>query len=214
MTDFGRKAGLGDMLKSVYDPNADGVIAVAQTEADMKKSVYDTDDDGKVDALDEHAGSHEDAGSDEIEVTGLVGATPLAMLADATPGRVFRASALLIKNGTSAATLKCTLVNLFNGDVISETDNIAKDATTGNFNLSADGSILTILATGLSGNVLHALGFLGLNASATTILLTITASANNIRTVHMAINTEAYLDLTTLVDTGNVYSYITYITDA
>lgn len=30
-----------DMEKGVYDPNLDGVIALAQTEADMKQSVYD-----------------------------------------------------------------------------------------------------------------------------------------------------------------------------
>ena len=31
MTDFGRR--FGDMFKSVYDPNKDGIIALAQTEA-------------------------------------------------------------------------------------------------------------------------------------------------------------------------------------
>jgi len=38
------------MTKAVYDPNLDGVIALAETEAkigDMEKSVYDADDDGK-----------------------------------------------------------------------------------------------------------------------------------------------------------------------
>lgn len=44
--------GAGDMSKTTYDPNDDGVIAVAQTEADMKKTVYDTDDDGKVENSD------------------------------------------------------------------------------------------------------------------------------------------------------------------
>lgn len=39
----------GDMKKSDYDPNKDGVIAFAETEADMKKAVYDTDGDGKAD---------------------------------------------------------------------------------------------------------------------------------------------------------------------
>ena len=42
------RGGSGDMLKSVYDSNLDGVIAVAETEADMKKSVYDGDDDGVI----------------------------------------------------------------------------------------------------------------------------------------------------------------------
>jgi len=73
VTDFGRRIGVGDMLKSAYDPNEDGIIAVGQTEADMKKSVYDTDDDGKVNDVEAHASSHQDAGTDEIDATALVG---------------------------------------------------------------------------------------------------------------------------------------------
>jgi len=43
MTDFGRKA--GDMYKLVYDPNADGVIAKAQTEAQpLNVQSYATDE--------------------------------------------------------------------------------------------------------------------------------------------------------------------------
>lgn len=61
------------MLKSVYDSDEDGVIAVPQTEADMTKAVYDTDNDGKVDAIDEHASTHQDGQTDEINVTGLTG---------------------------------------------------------------------------------------------------------------------------------------------
>lgn len=46
MTDFGRR--FGDMFKSTYDSNEDGVIAVAQTEADMKLSTYDPNEDGVI----------------------------------------------------------------------------------------------------------------------------------------------------------------------
>lgn len=52
MTDFGRRAGLGDMTKAVYDADEDGVV----------------------DAAPAHKTSHEDGGSDEIDLTGLVGA--------------------------------------------------------------------------------------------------------------------------------------------
>jgi len=51
MTDFGRRAGPGDMLKSVYD----------------------TDDDGYVDGLKDHKELHEDAGDEEILLTNLFG---------------------------------------------------------------------------------------------------------------------------------------------
>ncbi|RLJ01551.1 MAG: hypothetical protein DRP08_05375 [Candidatus Aenigmatarchaeota archaeon] len=48
----------GIMRKVTYDPDNDGVIAVAQTEADMKKSVYDPNEDGVFDAYNvlEHGG--------------------------------------------------------------------------------------------------------------------------------------------------------------
>lgn len=51
MTDFGRRAGTGDMLKSVYDTNDDGVVDQAPA----------------------HKATHQDAGSDEIILTDLTG---------------------------------------------------------------------------------------------------------------------------------------------
>jgi hypothetical protein len=38
--------GKGDMKKSTYDPDDDGILTVANTVADMEKSTYDTDEDG------------------------------------------------------------------------------------------------------------------------------------------------------------------------
>lgn len=45
---MGVKAELRGMTKGVYDPNNDGVIDAAQTEADMKKAVYDPDTDNEI----------------------------------------------------------------------------------------------------------------------------------------------------------------------
>ena len=42
------RGGSGDMLKTTYDPDLDGVVALAQTEADMTKAVYDSDENGKI----------------------------------------------------------------------------------------------------------------------------------------------------------------------
>lgn len=42
------RGGSGDMKKSTYDPNLDGVIDVAETEADMTKAVFDPDADNKI----------------------------------------------------------------------------------------------------------------------------------------------------------------------
>ena len=46
---FSVARGEGDMKKDDYDPNKDGIIALAQTEADMTKAVYDSDEDSKID---------------------------------------------------------------------------------------------------------------------------------------------------------------------
>lgn len=73
MTDFGRRAGQGDMLKSVYDPNEDGVIALAQTEADMTKAAYDPVINALIALAAAHKTQHQSGGSDEIDVTGLTG---------------------------------------------------------------------------------------------------------------------------------------------
>ena len=74
MTDFGRRAGVGDMLKSVYDPDLDGVIAVAQTKADMEKADYDPALAAIAALQADHDTQHEDGGTDEIDLTGLSGA--------------------------------------------------------------------------------------------------------------------------------------------
>ena len=214
MTDFGRRTGTGDMLKSIYDADEDGVIAVAQTEADMTKAVYDTDDDGYVDGLADHAELHEDAGDEEIDVTGLVGTTPLAILGDATAGRALRIIDFTVDNGSNASTLKCTVTNHFNGDAIAETDNIAKDATTGHFTLDAAGQRLTIEVAGLSGNVIAATGFIVRNKSGTAHTAHLHRTGNDIYILLRGIDSGSAADWTVPVDTGAIYLQITYITDA
>lgn len=76
-----------------------------------------------------------------------------AILGDA-PGRVMRIVELKIEDGTNANTIKCTVTSVWNGDIIAETDNIVKDGTTGNFDLSSSGKALTIINAGLTGNAL------------------------------------------------------------
>ncbi len=73
MTDFGRRVGQGDMLKATYDPNDDGVIAVAQTEADMTKAVYDAIIAAINALLAAHKTQHQTGGTDEVDATALVG---------------------------------------------------------------------------------------------------------------------------------------------
>ena len=73
MTDFGRRLGLGDMSKATYDPNDDGVIALAQTQADMIKAVYDPIVAALQALAAAHKTQHQTGGTDEIDCTGLVG---------------------------------------------------------------------------------------------------------------------------------------------
>ena len=133
---------------------------------------------------------------------------------DGTAGRVLRKVQLQIEDGTNANTLSCELDNRWNGDDIAATDNIAKNATTGNFTLSADGKSLTVEAAGLSGNVLTAIGFCRSNASAVSLDWDVRASGNDIIISGRQNGTAAAQDLTSLVDTGAMYLEIRYMTDA
>ena len=73
MTDFGRRSGVGDMLKSVYDANDDGVV----DEVPAHKISHQDAGSDEVSlaglAIDAHAPSHEDDGVDEVDATGLAG---------------------------------------------------------------------------------------------------------------------------------------------
>lgn len=133
---------------------------------------------------------------------------------DGTAGRKLRSMLLLILNGTNPATLKCRTIAYFNGDTIAETDNIAKNATTGFFTLNAGGTILLIEAAGLSGNVLFAFSTLQENKSTTSVFTAVDAIVNDIRIALKGNADGAFKDITVLVDTNYVYLNILYLTDA
>lgn len=214
MTDMGRRYGLGDMLKSVYDPNDDGVFAVAQTEADMTKAVYDTVIDALVALAAAHKTQHQNGGADEIDATGLDGIPVGALLGDPAEGRVVRHALLTIANGTNPATLKCGLGPLWNADTILTTDNIGKGATTGDFYLSPDGQSLRILPAGLSGDTVCAWGIPVQNACGFPINSYVQRLTLNIDVRITHDGSGAFGDITTLVNTGTIILQITYITDA
>lgn len=133
---------------------------------------------------------------------------------DGTAGRVLRIARLVIQNGTAASSLKCTLYNVWNGDAIAVTDNIVKDATTGNFTLDSTGHNLTIEAAGLSGNVLGGLSMVGYNNAGESLASDLTIVANDIRLKIYDLPGSSSNDFTVLVDTGDIYIDILYITDA
>jgi len=137
-----------------------------------------------------------------------------AILVDGTKGRILRFSALEITDGTNAETLKVSMYNRFNGDVIASTDNIAKGATTGDFSLSVSGQNLTIKATGLSGNAVAGACFASKNATGTNLTYRLLADANDLGFLAKHATTGINQDLTVLVDTGMLQFEFIYITDA
>ena len=131
-----------------------------------------------------------------------------------TSGRNLRTIALTIDDATEASKLKCTVENKFNGDTIAVTDNIVKDATTGNFTLSADGSNLTIEAAGLTSSVVAVISISVYNNNSNTALDVYGAGVmSDISTIYYGAGDGDAKDLTTLVDTGALCVLITYITD-
>jgi len=196
MTDFGRRAGVGDMLKADYDPIL-AAIAVA---------------------LAAHNTQHEDTGTDEIDCSGLTGTGGAGILGDGTVGRVFRSSHIYFKDGTEVAKLKMELVDNWNGDAIAEQDNIGKGETVGHFTWSADGTQLNVLPAGLSGNVLFAIGIvwkptLGLETQS-HLTIKARADANTINVRFYEQGSGDSLDIGVLIDLGYIYCTVIYITDA
>ena len=137
-----------------------------------------------------------------------------AIEGDGTAGRKLRRNILYIGNGTNVSTLACGTINRWNGDVINSTDNIVKNATTGNFHLDTTGNNLNILASGLSGNAIMAFGIVALNYSGTTLTVVCSQASNNIECYFYNAATGASVDLTVLVDTGNIWVEILYLTNS
>ena len=133
---------------------------------------------------------------------------------DGTAGRVLRLSQLKLDDGTDASTLKCTLTNVWNGNSISEVDNVAKGATTGTYwTLDAGGQELTIEASGLTGNAVAAVGIMQYNTGGTAADVDCDASGNDLVLSLRNTTSATQLDMTGLVDNGVIYVNILYITD-
>lgn len=192
MTDFGRRAGVGDMLKSVYDQNADNVV----------------------DSVPAHKTTHQSGQADAINVTGLVGTTPRAIQADATPGRVERTMEVYILDGSNADTINVQTLDVWNGDTIAAQDNLAKGGDETNFALDAGGFSLTIKAAGLTGNAVAVVAhsITGSTTGAVYNMIAI-ASANNIAVLLSDATDGTQIDLTAAVDLGLLTLYLAYLTD-
>lgn len=213
MTEMGRRVGAGDMLKSVYDPNEDGVIAVAQTQADMTKAAYDTVIDALVALAAAHKTQHQGGGADALDVTGLTGTTPYALLAGTGAGRTLRQIYIYFTDGTNVATMSCQASSYFNGDGIAEVDNIAKGDTSGVFNLEADGQKLRIAQAAFSGAVKMCHIIIARTSAQEVPSLLAEQYAGGIRIHFYKHDTAAAYDISTDIGTGQIRAILTYITD-
>lgn len=188
----------------------------SSTLAQLNAKVSDAnlDDSGNPRTPSGHKASHQDGGADKISVAGLVGTTPRALLGDATAGRVLRCSYIFFDNGSVGDSLKCNLVALWNGDAIAVTDNIAKGATTGHFKLNATGTRLTILNTGLTGDARFAMANIIINATNQACLVYPGIQGDGVRLELQGLSDGTAKDLTSVVDLGDVYVQLLYLTDA
>jgi hypothetical protein len=138
---------------------------------------------------------------------------------DSTAGRVLRVGHLWITDGTDASTIACQLFSDWNGDAIAEEDNLAAGTPGTYFSLDESAAAapwLEILTAGLSGNVIAVLSAtIYLNDCGTDLLVWgVDASSERIRLFFNNPPNSGNIALSTLVDTGNIYLSIAYITDA
>jgi len=137
------------------------------------------------------------------------------LIGDSTAGRLLKSARLIIEDGTSADTIKCTLVSIFNGDAISVTDNVAKGATTGSFTLNAGGTRLTIEAAGLTGNAVGIMSSeIAFNTSALNFYPYTTIVSNDIVLDAYVFNGSSTVDLTTIASGKEIYVHVCYVTSA
>lgn len=130
---------------------------------------------------------------------------PLA--GDSTAGRSFRIAELVVDDGTTASTVKCTLTSVFNGDAISETDNIT--GVVGDFSLT--GYNLTIQSSGITGTCVGAIGVLHDNNTATVYNVKIENSTNITIYLYNSDYTSG-ISWATAVDSGDITVRLLYIT--
>lgn len=128
-------------------------------------------------------------------------------------GVVLRVMYISILNGTDAAHIKCASVNRWNGDANASQDNIGADGVlTGVWTLAAGGATLTLADAGITGSAVAVLAARPI-INATTVPLVIDASASGGGiTMTFYNNSAAPQSLPTLVDTGNLYIELAYLT--
>lgn len=167
--------------------------------------------------------------TDVMEITSDPGGTPLSkkitvanlmksaqVIGDGTAGRILKSMKLEISDGTNANTVKVTptpSLGVFNSDDPGTTDNVAKNATTGNYTLASDGASLIITQAGLSGPCIGILSCQTVyNTTALTFLINPIISSGGIYLPFM--NADTAVDITGLAPGKKFTLLIAYLTSA
>ena len=167
-------------------------------------------------------------GKEDLKIISVAGETITYSRTSSTGGTVtmkklpwfldyhLRISRLTIADATTASKIKCTLASIWNGDAITATDDIGKSTTVGNFTLDADGDVLTIAAAGLSTACMAVISAVIVrNASEFPHLLAdVIHSGTGISLTFRKVAEAAVIDLTHVVDTGQVQLIVSYLTSA
>jgi len=160
-----------------------------------------------------HKTSHQDGGSDEIDVTGLVGTTPRAILGDATAGRVIRKAWLTVSDGSVANSIAVEMVARWNGDTLAKVDNVTKGYDGTFVGLSATGKDLYIKNAAVSGNFISVLScVITINATGTGATACYNKTSTAARLSLRDGRSGAKKDLTISVDVGLVELSMVYLT--
>jgi len=149
--------------------------------------------------------------------TGCDGISDPPIAGDATPGRVLRASTLLIEDGLAATSLKMTLTSLFNGDAVTVQDSMTDGVTKEGLEFTqavADSISIEVMNSALTGDCVQTLAVIvSSNATAVDITTYPVASASGIKFWIFKAPDRGNLTMTTLVDTGDIILTIIYLTD-
>jgi hypothetical protein len=152
-----------------------------------------------------------------LPAAGVVGTAAVVadvIKGDGTAGRVFRSVNITVDDGTTAAHIKCTTGQIWNGDVHAQSDEFAANETSpdGFWSLDDSGSVLRLLDAGLTGNAIGVLAAtLKTNLTGITLMISLSLSGGIFAQIRNA-TTGAYLDITTLVDTGSFSFIVFYVT--
>ncbi len=145
--------------------------------------------------------------------------TPVAipsLVGDGTADRVLRCIDVIIQNGSDATTIKPSTTDVWNGDANSAENNLVKGGDTGVFTLTADGIELGIETAGFTGtNAVVLAATIKRNASGTnlTVWHQMSGLAGTLLLNFRNSTTGDGVDLTTLVDTGDIEVGLLYLTD-